>query len=502
MNLKEVYEIFYPGKCGKLPSVWKVPPKYRSKKEFFEELLPIEIRWLNYKIWNDKARRSRFLSDCKKEARYIAALRTYLFEHPWTISRIEGKAKTLLSGQISEECMNDRFLQIIDEEEVEISRNLRKYLFDTEANRLKTKWENVLTFYVLLAIFPKEINQIYVQYIYNREHNIHFKEEEDSNSSTEKDGILFQYEYPPDMGIVSPGEIINHTWVMKNVGNILWENRYYECNQSVIELDEKNRILHLPQIVYPGDKVSPSVSFYAPETPGTYVMNWKMKDGNGNEAFPDRLGLGLHFMVLDLEDEKVSRVKNGGNYKVIEEIPRHPVTSISGKLHSHTWIIENTGTTIWNEYYLECINGDNFSYAKRELCVPFKKRVMPGERISVKVEFATPPIEGIYFMVSGNCHCRRFSRFYINRFYAFCIQSNGNSLLVAAEICHAFHRNTFRKNRYLQGRLSSPCFCHAFCFCFQRHFPLFIIFSRFIHCLLEIDQFLIYFDQSVTHSIR
>ena len=40
MNLKEVYEIFYPGKCGKLPSVWKVPPKYRSKKEFFEELLP------------------------------------------------------------------------------------------------------------------------------------------------------------------------------------------------------------------------------------------------------------------------------------------------------------------------------------------------------------------------------------------------------------------------------------------------------------------------------
>ena len=69
-------------------------------------------------------------------------------------------------------------------------------------------------------------------------------------------------------------------------------------------------------------------------------MNWKMKDGNGNEAFPDRLGLGLHFMVLDLEDEKVSRVKNGGNYKVIEEIPRHPVTNISGKLHSHTWIIE------------------------------------------------------------------------------------------------------------------------------------------------------------------
>ena len=399
MNLKEVYEIFYPGKCEKLPSVWKVPPKYRSKKDFFEELLPIEIRWLNCKIWNDKARRSRFLSDCKREARYIATLRTYLFEHPWAISRIEGKAKALLYGQLSEKGMNEAFLQIINEEEIEISKNLREYLFDTKTNRLKTKWENVLTFYVLMAIFPEEINQIYVKYMYNQEQHTRLKEEEDGNSSTRKDGVLFQHEYPPDMSIVSPGERINHTWIMKNVGDTLWENRYYECNQPMMELDEENRILQLPKFVYPGDKVSPSVSFDAPDKPGTYVMTWKMKDSNGNDAFPDRLGIGLHFTVMDYEDEKVSKIKKGGNYNVIEEIPRLPVTVISGNLYSHTWIIQNTGTTIWNEYYLECINGDNFSYAKRELCVPFKKRVMPGEKISVKVEFATPPIEGVYSMV-------------------------------------------------------------------------------------------------------
>ena len=399
MNLKEVYEIFYPGKCEKLPSVWKVPPKYRSKKDFFEELLPMEIRWLNCKIWNDKARRSRFLSDCKREARYIATLRTYLFEHPWAISRIEGKAKALLYGQLSEKGMNEAFLQIINEEKIEISKILREYLFDTETNRLKTKWENVLTFYVLMAIFPEEINQIYVKYIYNQEQHTRLKEEEDGNSSTRKDGVLFQHEYPPDMSIVSPGERINHTWIMKNVGDTLWENRYYECNQPMMELDEENRILQLPKFVYPGDKVSPSVSFDAPDKPGTYVMTWKMKDSNGNDAFPDRLGIGLHFTVMDYEDEKVSKIKKGGNYNVIEEIPRLPVTVISGNLYSHTWIIQNTGTTIWNEYYLECINGDNFSYAKRELCVPFKKRVMPGEKISVKVEFATPPIEGVYSMV-------------------------------------------------------------------------------------------------------
>ena len=396
MNLKEVYEIFYPDKCKENPSVWNVPPKYRSKKDFFEELLPMEIRWINSKIWNDKARRSRFFSNCKGESRYIASLRTFLFEQPWTISRIEGKANELLSGQICEKVMNESFLQIVEKEGIEISRKLRSYLFDDETNQLKTKWGNVLTFYVLLAILPEEINQIYVQYLYNQEQSAHLKEEEDSNGAAIKDAALFQYEYPPDMSIVSPGEKINHTWVIKNVGDTLWENRYYECNQSMMELDEKNRILRIPKFVYPGDKVSPSVSFYAPDKPGTYVMNWKMKDSKGKIVFPDKLGIGLHFMVMDFEEDKAIR---GENYNVIEEIPRLSVPIIAGNLYSHTWIIQNTGMTIWNEYYLECINGDNFSYVKKELCVPLKAHVMPGEKISVKVEFATPPIEGIYTMV-------------------------------------------------------------------------------------------------------
>ena len=56
----------------------------------------------------------------------------------------------------------------------------------------------------------------------------------------------------------------------------------------MMELDEKNRILRIPKFVYPGDKVSPSVSFYAPDKPGTYVMNWKMKDSKGKIVFPGK----------------------------------------------------------------------------------------------------------------------------------------------------------------------------------------------------------------------
>ena len=45
MNLRGVYEIFYPGKEKKNnPPVWKEKPKYRSKKDFFEEIFPMELR--------------------------------------------------------------------------------------------------------------------------------------------------------------------------------------------------------------------------------------------------------------------------------------------------------------------------------------------------------------------------------------------------------------------------------------------------------------------------
>ena len=43
--------------------------------------------------------------------------------------------------------------------------------------------------------------------------------------------------------------------------------------------------------------------------------------------------------------------------------------------------------------------GITFHTQKENYVYHSKKRVMPGERISVKVEFATPPIEGIYSMV-------------------------------------------------------------------------------------------------------
>lgn len=393
MNLKQVYEIFYPGKNSTYLSVWDKKPQYRSKKEFFEELIPMEMRWLNIKLWNDKARRSRFWSDSSTENRYTSAVKEFILQSVWSIPRMEGKGKTLLQDQISQEAMNQVFSEIVKKEKIAFSVALRKHLMDVETGSLKQEWGNVLTFLVLFSIFPEEVNQLYTPYLYWKENDMLSLTEERSNPK--KDTALFQYEYPPDMSVHTPGELIRHTWIIKNTGEIPWEHRYYECGLPEFPISEENRKIYMPEIVYPGELAAISVQFPAPDIPGAYIMNWKMKNRDGNLVYLDKLGIGLHFTVLDRQVPENQEIEKD-NYKVLAESSSTPVTLEAGKMYSHLWLIENTGTSTWKDYYCECVNGESFRYTVNELRIPLKKRVEPGEQLTVKIEFVTPPVEGAY----------------------------------------------------------------------------------------------------------
>lgn len=395
MNLKGVYEIFYPARNSENISVWSEKPKYRSKKDFFEEIIPMEMRWLNIKIWNDKARRSKFLANSKSENTYIQAIKELFLQEPFTIPRMERKCTRMLNNQITAEAMNEVFFRIMEEERIEISSNLRNHLIDERSGRLKPEWGNVLTFYFIYALFPEEMNQLYIPYLYRKENELPLFPDGTGKCGEKRDNALFQYEYPPDMSVHYPGEIVTHTWILKNVGEVPWENRYYECANPVFPLGEENERIRIPQVIYPGDTVSPTVSFQVPDKPGTYVMNWKMKDKNGNLVYLDKLGIGLHFTVLEHRKHEETEIPESNNYKVLEESPSIPETLIAGKMYSHVWKIQNTGADTWNEYYLECINGESFRYTKAELRIPLKERVLPGEIISIKIEFVTPPVESV-----------------------------------------------------------------------------------------------------------
>lgn len=329
MNLKGVYEIFYPGKEKNNPLVWKEKPKYRSKKDFFEEIFPMELRWLNIKIWSDKARRSRFFTDSKAEKSYVSVLKSYILQNPMVISRMESRGNLILKKDI----------------------------------------------------IPQQMNQIF------------FRIEEQGK----RDVSLFQYEYPPDMSVHKPGEWIAHTWVMKNAGEIPWKNRRFECVSPPDWLNEESRTVKMKEIVYPGDTVSLTVHFRVPNAPGHYALNWKMKNKAGDILYTEKVGLGIHFTVLEEENDICGNENN--NYRILKEKPSVPATLMAGKIYEHNWTIENTGTVIWEDYYCECINGDTWGYAKNELRIPMKKKVEPGERISIQIEFVTPPIEGSYRLI-------------------------------------------------------------------------------------------------------
>ena len=393
MNLRGVYEIFYPRKEKIHPTVWKEKPKYRSKKDFFEEIFPMELRWLNIKIWNDKARRSRFFTDSKAEKSYVSVLKHFILQNPMVISRMENRGNLMLKKDIFPQAMNRIFFQIEKQEQISFSPALRSYLIEEEKNSLKEEWGNILAFWILYSIFPEEVNQLYVPYLYRKEHEVNH----DTKEQGKRDYSLFQYEYPPDMSVHRPGEWITHTWVMKNAGEIPWKNRRFECTSSPDWLNEESRRMKMKEVVYPGDTVSITVHFCVPNVPGHYALNWKMKNKAGAMLYTDKVGLGLHFTVLE-EGKDICEDENN-NYRILEEKPAIPATLIAGKIYEHSWIIENTGIMVWEDYYCECINGDTWGYARNELRIPMKKKVEPGERVNIQIEFVTPPIEGSYRLI-------------------------------------------------------------------------------------------------------
>ena len=391
MNLKEIYEIFCPGKVEKYLSVWKREVKYRSKKNFFEEAFPTELRWLNIKLWNDKARRSRFFADSKTEKNYVSALNNYILQNPMVISRIENKCCRILKNDLFPHRMNQIFFQLVKQEQINFSSALKQYLIDEESGVLKEEWGNVLTFLILYAIFPEKINQLYIPYLHSKENTLSYNTTEEQ---TRNDRYLFQYEYPPDMNVHKPGEWVTHNWVIKNAGKIPWEHRRFECACPPDWLNEESKRIEITGVIYPGDTVELTVHFRAPEVPGHYVLHWRMKNRKGDFIFSEKVGLGLHFTVLEEDREPCEQGKN--NYQILEERPAIPATLTAGKLYEHNWVIENTGTVTWEDYYCECINGDVWGYAKNELRIPMKKKIEPGERVSIQIEFVTPPIEGSY----------------------------------------------------------------------------------------------------------
>jgi len=87
----------------------------------------------------------------------------------------------------------------------------------------------------------------------------------------------------PDDTYLNPGEYFSKTWRLVNAGSCNWTENYSVVWFSGNDLGVKKE-QPLGINVAPGESVDVTVDMVAPQTPGSYQSNWKLRDEN-NELF-------------------------------------------------------------------------------------------------------------------------------------------------------------------------------------------------------------------------
>jgi len=112
------------------------------------------------------------------------------------------------------------------------------------------------------------------------------------------DDSVFISEYPMDGQIMEFYQTFEHTWVIKNNGNVVWMDRYLKCeNNDAVHIKAIRDKVEIP-ITYPGNNVHLTASFKASGLEGVYESYWKMVDSDDNYCFPNKCGVSVCAKVV------------------------------------------------------------------------------------------------------------------------------------------------------------------------------------------------------------
>ena len=119
-----------------------------------------------------------------------------------------------------------------------------------------------------------------------------------SVNSLEKDNSFFVSEYPADGGLFALGSEIRHTWILKNIGSVVWEDRHLGCiNGIALGYSKDSLNVDIPT-TQPGEEVHLTIHMITPPDEGSYELYWKVMDKDNNLLFPDLEPVGIHFTVM------------------------------------------------------------------------------------------------------------------------------------------------------------------------------------------------------------
>ncbi len=96
----------------------------------------------------------------------------------------------------------------------------------------------------------------------------------------------FVDETVPDGTEIQPNTLFTKTWTLRNTGTCTWSTSYAAVFIGGNLMGDPETV-PLPQEVKPGETLTLTVQFTAPEAPGTYRSEWQLQDAQGQ-----RFGLG------------------------------------------------------------------------------------------------------------------------------------------------------------------------------------------------------------------
>lgn len=95
----------------------------------------------------------------------------------------------------------------------------------------------------------------------------------------------------PDGTSIPVNTTFEKTWRVKNIGNVVWKNRYLKRMTPMSGLIcSSPAMVPIPE-TQPGETIDISVTFKTPHLPGSCRTDWKTSDDRGNLYFPDMHGL-------------------------------------------------------------------------------------------------------------------------------------------------------------------------------------------------------------------
>lgn len=85
----------------------------------------------------------------------------------------------------------------------------------------------------------------------------------------------------PDNTLFTVGKAFTKTWKLENTGSCAWTSGYSLIFDSGDQMSGPSSQQLTTGTVAPGQTIDVSVNLIAPNSPGTYKGNWKLKDSNG-----------------------------------------------------------------------------------------------------------------------------------------------------------------------------------------------------------------------------